>query len=141
MPEQLSPAIRRQLKNLYHLSPLVWAVVRGCDDAELIAQRLAKPLESIEKGISSAVQAGLLGYHEGRIIPLNRYHRDLYHGLHPKARLGSSTPIVDMLGNQTLTTTQIAEGLGRNYHSTYKTLQRMQVRGILTRVDKRWCLA
>jgi predicted Rossmann fold nucleotide-binding protein DprA/Smf involved in DNA uptake len=135
---EISVRVRRELKDLYHLSPILWAVVRGCDGGPEIARRLAKPVESIERGIRSAVQAGLLRRDEGRLVPLSRHHRELHRSLNPAIQLGSNHPVMDLIGDQTLTTSQIAVGLGRPYHSVYKTLQRMEARGHLTRVNKLW---
>lgn len=137
---QLTATDRRRLRDLYHLSPLLWAVVRGCNDSQSIARRLAKPLESIDRGIHSARQSGLLRYDQGLIVPAARFYFDLYRALNPGTVIteGSGHPIIAVLGHKTMTTGDIASALDRSYHSTYKTLQRLHDRGDLIRVNKRW---
>lgn len=135
---ELSARMKWQLRDVYHLSPILWSVIRGDEDTQAIARRLAKPLDSVERGVLSGVRASLLKFDQGRIVPMNRHHRDLFAKMNPDVILSSLNPVLDVMGDQTLSTKDIADLVNRPYHSTYKTLQRLQARGEVTRVDKRW---
>lgn len=138
MKKQFDPITRKKLKDLYHWSPLLWAVVRGCDSAETIAQRLAKPLESIQRGIHGALAAGMIQYDGGKLVPAARIHRAIYSTVNPGLTLSPNHPIIGALGDDTMSTGDIARAVGRPYHSVYKTLQRFEDRGHLVRVNKLW---
>lgn len=134
----LDPLTRKHLKNMYHLSPILWAVVRGCGDAPSIAQRLAKPLDGIELGIISAIRLGLIRRDDDRLVPEHPHAKGLYKVINPELSLSLRHPILDALGEGPMTTGDIAHAVGRPYHSVYKTLRRFHDRGHVIRVDKRW---
>lgn len=137
IPEQ---RLKRRLASIYHLSPVLWAVVKGHADEEAIARRLGKPQQGVRRGIEEAIYAGILTREEGKLMPNLPRHRSLYNELHPQIPIirYASHPILKLLGDRVMTTTDIAGGINRPYHSTYKSLQRLQANDLVTRVDKLW---
>lgn len=140
MMRDLSARKQRELRAIYHLSPILWAVIRGHDTAEKVAAKLRKRQQAIELGIDAGISIGLLVEQGDRLLPAQPNHRSMYHTLNPSREptTARGSIAVEQLTYEILSTQQVAELLDRPYHSVYKTLQRWQDKGLVQRVDKRW---
>lgn len=131
--------IKTRLTDIYHLSPILWAIFKGENDAGGVARRLGKPEQGVRRGIRGAIHAGIIIESSGKLRPNLSHHRKLYHELFPGSDVSySSHPAIELVDGKAKTTGEIAKELNRTYHSTYKTLQRIQAAGHITREGKRW---
>lgn len=130
--------LNKELRNLYHASPIVWAVVKGSHTPEVIAEALGKSLGSIRRGIIACRQAGMIREEESRLMPGLPYHRGLHRQLFPERVPQITSPLLDALSAEPLSTQQVADQVGRSYHSTYRSLQRWQTKGFVAREGKLW---
>lgn len=130
---------QRDLTQLFHLSPVVWAVVKGYNTQDTMARKLGKSVPTVRRALSSAVRLKLLKLDDGQYIPDNEHLVRLWHELHPDEQpLLATPPALHALGRRHMTTADLARKLGRSYNSTYKSLHRWERQGRVTQTNKLW---
>lgn len=136
---KLGPTDKRHMVDIYHFSPLVWAVIKGADTPDLIADMLGKPVAKICQGVDEALRMGVIERCQGALMPVRPSHLrllTLITGNEPRAELNH--PVLKVMGSTPMTTADIARLMVRPYNSVYKTLQRMEQRRLVARVGKAW---
>lgn len=133
----MNPTLKTQLRDLYHLSPVLWAVTQGCLNLAEINEKLGK---DSSRGLKSALRSGLLTEHgQGYVLHLvNHHHLNLARQLNPLNEVDSAHPALRLLDLGPANTRDIAFDLQRSYNSTYKTLRRLEAAHYVTRQGKLW---
>lgn len=127
--------LKTELRDLYHLSPVLWAVVYGCVTRDQIELKLGR---DCTRAIRSAGQAGLL-VAEGPLLHLVlHHHQELARLLNPPAEELPSHHVLKLLSGGPRSTQSLAELAGRTYNGTYKTLRRLEATHYVTRRGKLW---
>lgn len=127
-----------KLRDIYHLSPVLWAVIQGHRTRLEIEDALNK---DCSRAIRGAIASGMLLDDAGRLRPTLGHHIKLIRLLNPDNPEINKAPhtIIDLLTlHGSLSTVDVATRTKRPYNSAYKTLRRLQDQGLVTRRGNLW---
>jgi predicted transcriptional regulator len=127
---------KRQIKALYHLSPVLWAIVQGCTTRLRVEDKLGKDCSS---ALQSAHAAYLVKEEHGRLVLTNEHHRSLARAVNSEAyEANDEHPLLSLLADGPSDTVELARVAGRPYNSVYKTLRRLEEHGLVQHLGKHW---